>query len=157
MRRIIVMMMMVLIMLELVVVQADDPPPSLPPPPPSHESDRRCAGICAVKCFFKKRKNRRQYLLCFDLCMLKCRISLPDVLYNCTFGCSQSMSTNFGSGKYKPKKKKKILLPVFMIYKTTKFTYLQVSFYYHSVLYLTDADKVEAYVETCYNNCKKNY
>jgi hypothetical protein len=93
MRRVIVMMM-VLIMLVLVVAQDDNPPPSQQP----HR--RLCALKCAAKCFLKERKKGLQYLLCFDLCMLKCMIFPSDVLYNCTSTCAQSMPTSFDPGIY---------------------------------------------------------
>jgi hypothetical protein len=88
MRRVIVMMI-VLIMLVLVVAQADDDDPTVP-----------CTVKCGAKCFLKKKKSHLLYLLCFDLCMLKCIAFPSDILYNCIFSCAQSMPTNFFSGIY---------------------------------------------------------
>ena len=39
-----------------------------------------------------------QYILCFNLCMVGCRISPSDVVYNCTQDCAQSKTINFESG-----------------------------------------------------------
>ncbi|XP_059455938.1 uncharacterized protein LOC132186131 [Corylus avellana] len=76
MRRVIVMMT-VLIMLVLVVAQAN--------------ADSRCTANCGPGCLSEKKSSNLLYLLCSDLCTLKCIKSPTDSVYSCTSDCAHSI------------------------------------------------------------------
>ena len=85
--------MVVMMMLFLVMVQADHSPSY-----PSDSKGRLCVVKCGASCLLKLKVNPVQYMLCFNLCMVRCRISPSDVVYNCTQDCAQSKTVNSESG-----------------------------------------------------------
>ncbi|XP_020533966.1 uncharacterized protein LOC110009228 [Jatropha curcas] len=73
----------VLVMLALGTVEAQEQErPSL----------LKCAAKCGGICY--KARFPPLMVLCFSLCMLQCRHSPSDIVYNCTHSCARSMVTN---------------------------------------------------------------
>ena len=105
--------MVVILMLLLAVVQADYSHSS-----PSDSKGRHCILHCGAQCLLSLKIIPVQYMLCFNLCMLECRISPSDVTYNCTQDCAQSRTNNLESG-----------MRIFVLYSLPHFSQLQ--FIYH--------------------------
>jgi hypothetical protein len=105
--------MVVILMLFLAVVQADYSHSS-----PSDSKGRHCILQCGAKCLLSLKIVPIQYMLCFNLCMLECRISPSDVTYNCTQDCAQSKTNNLESG-----------MRIFILYSLPRLFHLQ--FIYH--------------------------
>ena len=85
--------MVVMMMLFLVMVQADHSPSY-----PSDSKGRHCILKCGASCLLKLKITPVRYMPCFNLCMVGCRISPSDVVYNCTQDCAQSKTVNSESG-----------------------------------------------------------
>jgi hypothetical protein len=105
--------MVVIFMLLLAVVQADYSHSS-----PSDSKGRLCILQCGAKCLVSLKIVPIQYMLCFNLCMLECRISPSNVTYNCTQDCAQSKTNNLESG-----------MRIFILYSLPCLSHLQ--FIYH--------------------------
>ena len=106
-------LMVVILMLLLAVVQADYSHSS-----PSDSKGRLCILQCGAKCLLSLKIVPIQYMLCFSLCMLECRISPSDVAYNCTQDCAHSKTNNFESG-----------MKISVLYSLPRLSHLQ--FIYH--------------------------